>query len=577
MKRNFFVTGITVLLVLLATTGCKKYLDINSDPDTPQNPDASSVFPAMLGGIPRGFQFDARYASKYVQNFGANTLGNVNNQERHGYTAGSDVNGDIWRQCYFGLGANLDYIIKSGSEKGQWDYVGAAQVLKAMMFQYATDYHGEIIFKEAFVENKAFFKYDDQEVVYAGVDSILRLAITNLTRTDIKVTTTRLSKGDYVYNGNTSRWVKFAWGLMARNAHRITNKTTYNADSVIAFCDRSMVDVNDDFLIPFDAAKNDDANFFGIFRDNLTLFRQSDFIVKLLDGTILTSVAGNIPPTSATAFNRDPRMKHMLTCCEDTTNGNGGFRGVAAGTGDPNATALTGLTQSYIVGSANWINARKRVPLVWIDSSYQLAAGSVNPSASVFNPLYKRYLFANNAVMPVMTASEIQFIKAEAAFRKGYAAIALTAYTNAINLHFDFINRTVFPRSNTPIYNGGPISLTDRNAYLNGNNVKRSIATLSITDIMMQKYIALWGWGFFETFVDIRRYHWINDLDPATGLPVYKTMAFPSPFFADNLGKPVYRVRPRFNSEYVWNRDELLRIGALNLDYHTYECWFSKP
>lgn len=575
MKKSFLISGIAAIVIVLTFSGCKKYLDINSDPDTPQNPDASSVFPAMLGAIPRGLQFDARYASKYVQNFGANTSGNVNNMERHGYNAGSDVNGDIWRQCYFGLGSNLDYIIKNGTEKGQWDYVGAAQVLKAMMFQYATDYHGEIIFTEAFQENKAFFKYDDQQVVYAGIDSILRLAINNLGRGDLNTSSIRLSKGDYVFSGNTTRWIKFAWGLLARNAHRLSNKSIYNADSVIAFCDRSMVDVSDDFVIPFDAAKNDDANFFGIYRDNLTLFRQSDFIVKLLDGTILTSVAGNIPPTSATAFNRDPRMRHMLTCCEDTTNGNGGFRGVAAGVGDPNA-ALTGLTQSYAVNSTNWVNARKRVPLVWIDSSYQVAGGSVNPSASVFNPLYKRYLFANNCVFPIMTASEIQFIKAEAAFRKSDLSTALTAYTKGIDLHFDFINRTVFPRSNTIIYNGAPISAANRAAYLNGNNVKRTTATLTMTDIMMQKYIALWGWGFFETFVDIRRFHW-TDLDPATNLQVYKTMVFPSPFFADNLGKPVYRVRPRFNSEYVWNRNELLRIGALNLDYHTYECWFSKP
>ena len=68
MKRNFLITGITTLIVLMFFTGCKKYLDINSDPETPQNPDASSVFPAMLGGIPRGLQFDARYSSKYVQN-----------------------------------------------------------------------------------------------------------------------------------------------------------------------------------------------------------------------------------------------------------------------------------------------------------------------------------------------------------------------------------------------------------------------------------------------------------------------------------------------------------------------------
>jgi hypothetical protein len=554
MRRKYIAIIITAALVL-TTVGCKKYLDINSDPDTPQNPDASSVFPAMLGAVPYGLQRDARYASKYVQNFGANTTGNVNNMDRQGYNAGSDVNGDIWRQCYFGLGANLDYIIKSGTEKEQWDYVGAAQVLKAMMFQYATDYHGEIIFHEAFQENKAFFRYDNQDVIYAGIDSILRLAISNLSRTDLSSSASRLSKGDYVYSGNAARWIKFAWGLLARNSHRLTNKAIYNADSVIAFCDRSMVDVNDDFLIPFDAVKNDDANFFGTFRDNLTLFRQSDFIVRLLDGTVLTGVT----PTSATAYNRDPRMKHLLTCSQDTANGNGGFRGVAPASGDPNSAATTGP------------NALKRIPVPWLDSFY-----TGNPSSLVFNPLYKHYLFADKCVFPIMTSSEIQFIKAEAAFRKGDLTTSLNAYKKGITLHFDFINRSSFPRGNVTLYNGAPITTTDRNAYLNGNNVRQTTSELTLSDIMLQKYIALWGWGFFETFVDIRRYHW-TDPDPNTGQQVYKTMVFPTPFFADNLGKPVYRVRPRFNSEYVWNRDELLRIGALNLDYHTYECWFSKP
>ncbi len=562
MKKSFLIIGIAATMILMTIGGCKKYLDINSDPDTPQNPDASSVFPSQLSAIPRGLQFDARYASKYVQNFGANTAANVNNMDRQGYNSGSDVNGDIWRQCYFGLGANLDYIIKSGTEKGQWDYVGAAQVLKGMMFQYATDYHGEIIFREAFQENKAFFKYDDQDVVYAGIDSILRAGINNLSRTDVNTASFRLSKGDFVYSGNSARWIKFAWGLLARNAHRVTNKSIYKADSVIAFCDRSMVDVNDDFLIPFDAVKNDDANFFGTYRDNLTLFRQSDFIVRLLDGTILSGT----PSTKLTAFNRDPRMKHLLTCSQDTTmselgvnGGNGGFRGVAPATGDPNSAATTG------------VNALKRIPVLWLDSFY-----TGNPSATVFNPLYKHYVFADKAVFPIMTASEIQFIKAEAAFRKSDLATALTAYTNGIKLHFNFINRSTFPRGNVTLYSGAPISNADTSAYLNGNNVKRTTATLTLTDIMMQKYIALWGWGFFETFVDIRRYHW-QDLDPLTGQQVYKTMVFPAPFFADNLNKPVYRVRPRFNSEYVWNRNELLRIGGLNLDYHTYECWFSKP
>ena len=96
---------------------------------------------------------------------------------------------------------------------------------------------------------------------------------------------------------------------------------------------------------------------------------------------------------------------------------------------------------------------------------------------------------------------------------------------------------------------------------------------------MLQKYIALWGWGFFETWVDMRRYHYTDLEDNAvTGTPtqVYLDFAIPTTLAPENLGKPVYRVRPRYNSEYIWNRDELLRIGALNGDYHTYEPWFSQ-
>ncbi|MBC7616868.1 MAG: SusD/RagB family nutrient-binding outer membrane lipoprotein [Pedobacter sp.] len=575
MKKNNLITIITLLFVLFTVNSCKKYLDINSDPDTPQNPDPSSVFPAMLSAIPRGLQYDGSiHASKFVQNFcGLNTGStlSVSNFDRMGYNAASDANGDIWRQCYFGLGKNLDYIISSGTQKKQWDYVGAAQVLKAMMFQYATDYSGEIIFKEAFIENKAFFKFDEQEVVYAGIDSILRLGIANLSRSDNDATTLRLTKGDFVFNGSNAKWVKFAWGLLARNAHRITNKANYNADSVIAFCNRSMVDINDDFLIPFDATKLEDMNFFGPSRaiatanpPSLRNVGQSDFIVKLLDGTTFTRVAA-LPINAA---NRDPRMKHLLTVSADTTNGNGGYRGVGPALGDPNYS-LSGI---YAVGTTSWINARKRIPLLYQDSSSSFALPVLTD---------KHYLFADKAVFPVMTSSEIQFMKAEAALRKNDAATALTAYTNGINLHFDFINRASFPKGNIVLYTGGPISPAQRAAYLASANVKNTPASLTLTDIMLQKYIALWGWGFFETFVDMRRYHW-TDLDVAVPgnsdtSQVYRNFKLPAPLFVDNFNKPVYRVRPRFNSEYVWNRDELLRIGALNQDYHTYECWFSKP
>jgi hypothetical protein len=548
MKK--YILSFALVSSLLSFTGCKKFLDVNSDPDTPQNPDASSVFPAMLAAIPRGTQFDGRFISKYIQNFGASASTRAeavwDNHGFQGFPTATDVGGDIWRQAYYGLGANLDYIINQGKAKEQWDYVGAGYALKALMFQMTTDVYGEIIFTEAFKENTSVFKYDDQETVYRGVDSICRLAVANLSRNDLKASNSTLSKGDFVYSGNRALWIKLVYGIMAKNFHRYTNKTTeYNtrlADSVIKYVDLSFANTNEDFVIPFDATKNDDTNFFGPYRDNLTFFRQTNFIVKLLDGTTLAN--------SQAFLNRDPRIRHMLSASNDTTNGNGGYRGVDPGAGDAGAG-----------------NSRVAVP--WGDSTY------ANPSANRFDPTRGKYLFRDKAVSPVMTYSELQFTKAEAAFRKSNRTLAYTAYINGIKGHFDFINRSVFPKTNTPLFNVSTISVAEMNRYLASANVRQASADLTFTDIMLQKYIALWGWGFVETWVDLRRFHY-TDPDPSTTLPVYKNFFTPT-FPASNNGSFAYRIRPRYNSEYVWNREELDRIGATAPDYHTRRVWFSLP
>ena len=547
MKNLFKLFILTA--VLISSVGCKKYLDINSDPDTPQFPDASSVFPAMLSAIPRGTQYDARFISRYIQNFGQNTTDYI--WDLHGfqgYPSASDAGGDIWRQCYYGLGANLNYIINEGVKKGQWDYVGAAYALKAMMFQMTTDMHGEIIFKDAFKENTSSFAFDSQESVYKGVDSLCRIALGYLSRTDLSASNSALSKGDFIYTGDRAKWIRFTNGILARNFHRLTNKANYQADSVIYYADQALASGADDFVVPFDASKNDDSNFFGTFRDNLGAFRQTKFVVAMLDGTALAGVSN--------PANRDPRMKQMLSASGDTTNGNGGYRGVDAGLGDP----LNSSTTSAL-----------RVASPFGDATYG------NPSAARFDPSRGKYLFRDKVVHPIMTYSEMQFIKAEASFIKyGANATAYTAYLNGINGHFAFINRATFPRSNTPLYTNAAITTAEQTSYTNSANVKKTAATLTLTDIMLQKYIALWGWGFFETWVDMRRYHY-TDLDPLTALPVYKGYQIPTKVATTNPGgKLATRVRPRYNSEYVWNFPQLEAIGATLPDYHVKEMWFSQ-
>ena len=86
---------------------------------------------------------------------------------------------------------------------------------------------------------------------------------------------------------------------------------------------------------------------------------------------------------------------------------------------------------------------------------------------------------------------------------------------------------------------------------------------------MLQKYIAQWGWGFLEQWADMRRYNYSAD--------VFTSITFPQTLFLNNNGKLAQRVRPRYNSEYVWNRAALEVIGGLALDYHTKPMWITEP
>ena len=167
-----------------------------------------------------------------------------------------------------------------------------------------------------------------------------------------------------------------------------------------------------------------------------------------------------------------------------------------------------------------------------------------------------------------MTYAEIQFIKAEAAFKKGDKTLALAAYKKGIEASIDFVNLNTVVSTSYPITSA--ITATEKNTFLANLNVVPAEANLTMSHIILQKYISLFGFGNLEAWTDMRKYHYDN-------VNIYKTMAFPTLLFADNGGKLPYRVRPRFNSEYVWNFASLQAIGADKVDYHTVEMWFSKP
>lgn len=548
----FLVTGLTF-------GSCRKYLDINSDPSSPQTPDLASLMQPVISFMPKMMSVDIITSGQLIQNWNHITT-----------SEGFDIHGGntpaqsiaLWRSFYAQQGMNINLIIADGTKQERWDYVGAAVAIRAWGLQMTTDFFGEMPYKQAWEENRVTFKYDSQETIYEAIDSLCLAALSYLQRTDGYINANSFARGDRAYNGDINKWIKFVYGLRARNWHRLSNKPTYNPDSVISFIDKSFASAADNLLVSHTATRNDDTNPLGAPRDNVSVRRQGRFIVQLLDGT---NFFGNTNPAS-----RDPRIKGMLAVSNDTATVtanypslNGGYRFLAPNVGDPNSAAAANNNAQGIPTNPLY---RQRVSCPYTDSAI------LNPALNSFGSSVGKFVFRGNSLYPVMAYHELQFIKAEALFRKGLMAEAITAYRNAISAHFDFVN--FFNTNSNP---GIPAhTSTQRDAYMASAAVIQPGGNLNLTNIMLQKYIGDYGWNLLECWSDIRRYHYF-DLDPITLVQVYRGFIIPAYSSANQGPKPMYRYRPTGVSENDWNLDELRRIGALNVDYHTYEMWFSKP
>lgn len=551
MKKYILAIANTAIAAMLLT-GCEKKIDeAYANPNADVRVAVEKLLPPLIATMAanaagHGPLNDIRFAGKYVQNFLFCNSGGQYDQ-MGGTIGASDNAASLWRIHFYDIGQNCNNMIKWAIEDGKYDYAGAGKAILAWSWLQLSDYHGEVITtSEAFNSSLLTFRYGTQEEVYNHVRGLCHDAIALLSRTDGASSQANLALGDqYFYNGDVAKWKKFAYAVLARSFNHLTNKAIYNPDSVVYYCDRAITSNADNGMVQFaNTGISGNANFFGPLRGNLgstavgteTAIRQSAFIANLMSGA-----------NNAFLGVSDPRAIYLLRL-----NANGTFKGLQANKGQTVITANDRPENFHGISQTAGVN-----------------------NTSPANDNNCRYVFRNGSPLPVITASEVMFMKAEALFRMNNKAGALAAYTTAIDLNFDMLQNTF--STNVP---GGSLLTPGIKATFLANTavVPANANNLTLTHIMLQKYIALYIHGSLETWVDMRRYHY-TDVDENTGQQVYRDFVPPSgtDLYVNNSGKLVYRVRPRYNSEYVWNLNELNRIGASALDYHTKRCWFSEP
>jgi len=557
MRTNKFFTGLAAIgaLIGLMATSCSKQID-----DAYRNPNANVVQPIeqllpsiianFVGGSSsansgNGIAPDAREIGRYVQYWANNA--NANQYDQMGGTTGNNGGtlGYVWTMHYTAVGQNLNRVVEWGTQQKKWDYVGVAWAIRAWSWLTLSDEYGNIILREAFDLSRTQFDYDTlQSEAYDTVRATAFRALNFLNMTGDSVSQANLAIGDaYFYKGDVNKWKKFVYGVLARSYAHLTNKPDFNtkyADSVIKYTGLAMSDNADNGMVTFqNTGVSGTKNYYGPFRGNMGPLRQGAYIANLLSGN-----NSQFPGVF------DPRAWYLIR-----ENANGTFKGIRPSYG---AVTSTGLSASDLP------------PNFW---------GGAYTTTSAANDANARYLFRDNAPFPIMTASEMQFLKAEAAWRKGDKAMALTAYTTAIGLNFDMLTDANFGYS-TNVPAAGLITDPAKQAYMtNPLVVPADPNDLTLSHIMMQKYIALYGFGAHETWVDMRRYHYIEPLAINNNQQVYTdwTPLAPADIYVANNQKYVYRARPQNTSEYLYNIVPVTAMGGAATDYCTREIWFSTP
>ncbi|GAB3781274.1 SusD/RagB family nutrient-binding outer membrane lipoprotein [Spirosoma horti] len=208
---------IAALVAVGSSCNTKSFLDINTNPNQLPTSSPNYVFTNALNTT--------------ATNIAGNTNGQGSNElgfywagqwsQGNGYIitttqfAYQFTNGDFnyWDTYYDNL-EDYQFVINNADANSQKFLKGPSKVMKAMLFQQLVDLYGNIPYTDALKAAAVLApKFDDQKAVYESLITLLDEAIVDL---KANAFTGSFGTSDIVFNGNVTKWIQFANSLKMR-------------------------------------------------------------------------------------------------------------------------------------------------------------------------------------------------------------------------------------------------------------------------------------------------------------------------------------------------------------------------
>ncbi len=207
MKKIIIILFVGIIIL---STGCGKFLDVNHDPNRlePDQVTVDLVFPAavennasILGSY--GLMLGEIWSQHWTS---ADNAPQYQGEDSYQVTSG-DYNYDIglWRGLYAGCLMDYQKVTTDALADSNWTYYLMATVMQAYTFQVLDDFFDQIPVKEALKGNVPH--YDTGDSVYTELIRRINYALAQ----DLNAETCmKVGKDDLIFGGDMVSWIKFA-------------------------------------------------------------------------------------------------------------------------------------------------------------------------------------------------------------------------------------------------------------------------------------------------------------------------------------------------------------------------------
>jgi hypothetical protein len=473
-----------LLIIIIAgafcAQSCKKYLNINSNPNAVASASPSLVLPLVL--------VNSATLTSNLNDYGGQTVGYLANAGGYGGF------GSLWTydyppsqgESYWDLGyetlENAQNIIDASatSQSLNANFDGAAKIMKAYLFQMLVDEFNDIPFSQALKGGTNFTpKYDSASQIYPALALLIDSAIAEI-NANASTATVMTSGSDPLFGGNMTSWKQFGNSLKLRMIIRASAATTFSDMSFSSdgFLQNDAV-VNPGYALATAASGTQVNPSWNTWATNYAGSREGQawvpayFVYGYYDGTKLSD------PVRGTAI--------YYGFPQDSVN----QLGVSPPSNTKTSPATNGALGAWYTGN-----------------------GVTSGSDGV--------LKGPNAGEPLMLLAESDFLMAEADLRGILGGTAATDFNNGIAASFAYIEEGP---SLTPV----PTSATDAASYQAANSTSYlanfGLATTTaqkLEAIITQKYIAFNFIHGQEAWSEYRR----------TGYPVSSSTVLGNPYGA---------------------------------------------